>query len=81
MIMSKLTRDKSINQIRQLQIMKSNRSDTQVEEALDQLRTAVQDGQNVMEPMIHAYKSEATIGEVNQILREEFGEWRSPSGV
>lgn len=73
--------DTSINQIRQLQIMKSNRSDTQVEEALDQLRTAVQDGQNVMEPMIHAYKSEATIGEVNQILREEFGEWRSPSGV
>lgn len=73
--------DVSFNQIEQLQVMKKNRDCSQVEEALELLRMTVCNGQNVMESMISAYKSEATIGEVNQILREEFGEWRSPSGV
>ena len=34
-----------------------------------------------MEPLIDALKSEATVGEVNQIFKEEFGTWEAPSGV
>ena len=37
--------------------------------------------ENVMEPLIDALKSEATVGEVNQIFKEEFGTWEAPSGV
>jgi hypothetical protein len=34
-----------------------------------------------MYPIISAVKAEATVGEVNTVLREEFGTWVAPSGV
>jgi methylmalonyl-CoA mutase N-terminal domain/subunit len=37
--------------------------------------------QNVMEPLIHAVKEGATVGEVNGVMKEVFGTWMAPSGV
>ena len=34
-----------------------------------------------MDPIITAVKVEATVGEINSVLKEEFGTWVSPSGV
>jgi hypothetical protein len=34
-----------------------------------------------MDPIILAVKNEATVGEINTVLREEFGTWVAPSGV
>ena len=36
---------------------------------------------DVMEPLIDAAKAGATIGEMNDIMRDVFGTWVSPSGV
>jgi len=45
------------------------------------LRECCRNGSNVMPPIISAVKAEATVGEVNSVLREEFGTWVAPSGV
>ncbi len=77
------TMDNAISQtqIDRLGTIKSGRNTEQVSQSLDALRKAAQGNDNVMDSMISAFKAEATMGEVNGILREEFGTWRSPSGV
>ena len=35
----------------------------------------------IVRPIISAVKAEVTVGEVNSVLREEFGTWVAPSGV
>lgn len=61
--------------------MKSNRDMDAVRNSLSELRKCCSDGSNVMPAIIHAVKVEATVGEVNTILTEEFGTWVAPSGV
>ena len=60
---------------------KKSRDETQVEIALSEVRKACIEGTNVMEPIISAVKLNATVGEVNSIMREVFGTWVAPSGV
>ena len=61
--------------------MKSKRDIGPVEESLSELRRCCRNGSNVMPAIISAVKAEATVGEVNSVLREEFGTWVAPSGV
>ena len=61
--------------------MKTNRNNKSVNDSLIELRKCCNNGSNVMYPIISAVKAEATVGEVNTILREEFGTWVAPSGV
>ena len=61
--------------------MKSKRDIGPVEESLSELRRYCRNGSNVMPAIISAVKAEATVGEVNSVLREEFGTWVAPSGV
>jgi methylmalonyl-CoA mutase N-terminal domain/subunit len=68
-------------QIDSLENLRMERDSEVVERALSDLRKACIGSENVMEPLIHALKSEATVGEVNGIMREVFGTWTSPSGV
>lgn len=65
----------------ELHKMKSQRDEDTVLESLARLRSAAIDKTNIMDSLIAAFKAEATLGEVNGVLREEFGIWRSPSGV
>ncbi len=67
--------------IERLQSHKENRDVMKSESALDKLRQACTDGNNVMEPLIDAAKAGATIGEMNAVMRDVFGTWVSPSGV
>jgi methylmalonyl-CoA mutase N-terminal domain/subunit len=60
---------------------RSNREQDSVTTALELLKEACSEGDNVMEPMIASVRSGATIGEVNGVLRSVFGQWTSPSGV
>jgi len=61
--------------------MKENRDKDSVSNALSVIRDCCRDGSNLMEPIISAVKVEATVGEVNAVLREEFDTWVAPSGV
>jgi len=61
--------------------MKGNRDNILVRDSLSKLRQCCRSDSNVMPPIISAVKAEATVGEINSVLREEFGTWVAPSGV
>ncbi len=52
-----------------------------VDAALDDLRRAAVDGDNVMPPSIALAKAGGTTGEWASVMREVFGEFRAPTGV
>jgi (2R)-ethylmalonyl-CoA mutase len=60
---------------------RSRRDAGEVEAALEDLRTAAQEGRNVMEPSIRCAKAGVTTGEWGETLRRIFGEYRAPTGV
>jgi ethylmalonyl-CoA mutase len=60
---------------------RSQRDASTVSEALDRLRSAARDGSNIMEPSIALAQAGGTTGEWASVLREEFGEYRAPTGV
>ena len=60
---------------------KLNRDRNLVSHKLQKLRETCQGTDNIMPVLIETLKSGATVGEVNGIMREEFGTWVSPSGV
>jgi methylmalonyl-CoA mutase N-terminal domain/subunit len=71
----------AVTKVSELDDIRNNRDHAMVIEALSALETACKDGSNVMEPLVVAMKAEATVGEVNGVMREVFGTWVAPSGV
>jgi methylmalonyl-CoA mutase N-terminal domain/subunit len=47
--------------------------------ALSRLRQDANDGQNVMPALVNAARAGATVGEMCEVFRQEFGEFREPS--
>jgi methylmalonyl-CoA mutase N-terminal domain/subunit len=41
---------------------------------------AARDGSNMIEPMLNAVRAEATLGEICDALREEWGVYTEPAG-
>lgn len=68
-------------QIARLQAWREARDATAVEKALAELKSAAQEGRNIMEPSIACAKVGVTTGEWGTCLREIFGEYRAPTGV
>jgi len=60
---------------------KSWRDATAVKEALAALRTAANDGSNIMPPSISCAKAGVTTGEWADVIRAVFGQYRAPTGV
>ena len=60
---------------------RAGRDDAAVAAALDDLRRAAVDGSNIMEPTIQLARVGGTTGEWSSALRDEFGEFRAPTGV
>ena len=69
------------DQIERLKAWRAQRNQKDVEQALDVLKSAAQDGRNIMEPSIAAAKVGVTGGEWSDTLRSVFGEYRAPTGV
>ncbi|NJE04903.1 methylmalonyl-CoA mutase [Thermococcus sp. M36] len=66
-------------QIERLKKLRSERDGKKVEEALDKLRNAAEkDDVNLMPYIIEAHRHLATLGEVTDVLREVWGEYRAP---
>ncbi len=53
--------------------LKDNRDSSRVGSALTAIREAARSGENLLPPMIQAVKSSATLGEISDVLREEWG--------
>ncbi|ELZ26085.1 methylmalonyl-CoA mutase [Halogeometricum pallidum JCM 14848] len=56
--------------------VKEERDEEAVEEALAALRDAAAGDANLVPPIVDAVKTYATVGEISNALREEFGEYR-----
>ncbi len=67
--------------IAELAVWRARRDQSAVDAALAELRKSARDGSNVMPSTIAAARAGVTTGEWAQVLREEFGEFRAPTGV
>src|SRR5262249_5094425 len=68
-------------QIARLKAWRQSRDQRAAAAALETLRTAAQEDQNIMPASIACAKAGVTTGEWGQTLREVFGEYRPPTGV
>jgi len=68
-------------QVKGLEVMRRERDNRAVMATLDRLRIAALGEENLMPPILHAVKAYATVGEICGVLREVFGEYKSPTGL
>jgi len=68
-------------QVERLRAFRSSRNRREVEAALEGLREAAKNGENVMPASIRCAHAGVTTGEWTDTLREVFGEFRAPTGV
>ena len=68
-------------QVSRLEAFRATRDADAARRALDELRRAVDAGENVVPPSIAAAKAGVTTGEWTDALRAVFGEYRGPTGV
>jgi len=64
---------------RRLNEMKKERNNEKVKAVLDQLRHAAELEKNLMPTIVHAVKEYVTLGEICNVLREVFGEYKAPA--
>src|SRR6267143_1106348 len=63
-------------QVQQLRKFKSSRNKVKVRSALSRLGSAASGDANLVDDILRAVRSECTVGEVSDILRDVFGEYR-----
>lgn len=66
-------------QVDRLKKLKRERDNQQVKKVLEEVRRIARTDQNLMPGLIDAARAYATIGEISDVLREVFGEYREPS--
>jgi methylmalonyl-CoA mutase, N-terminal domain len=57
--------------------LRAARDDAAVQGALEAIRAAARTGDNLLPPMVTAVKALATLGEISDVLREEWGSYRA----
>ncbi len=65
-------------QIERLRKVKEERDNDAVKVALDWLRSAAENDENVMPPILEAVKCYATIGEIMGVLKDVYGTYKKP---
>ncbi|MFX4291707.1 acyl-CoA mutase large subunit family protein [Streptomyces bohaiensis] len=68
------------DQVRTLADRKAHRDAAVVTAALDEMVAAARDGRNMIDPMLRAVRAEATLGEICDRLRDEWGVYVEPAG-
>ncbi|GAB7095024.1 methylmalonyl-CoA mutase family protein [Halolamina litorea] len=69
------------HQRERLAAVKAERDDDAVEAALDDLREATENGENVMPHVVTAVKAYATMGEIMDVFEAEHGQYREKIGL
>ena len=64
------------NQIKSLEKLKKSRDELALQNSLNEVAIACKNNLNLVEPIIKAAKHYATIGEIVQKMKGEFGEWQ-----
>jgi methylmalonyl-CoA mutase N-terminal domain/subunit len=65
-------------QIQRVRKMKRERNGSAVKDALTRVAEACRSGHNLMEPICEAVRREATVGEISDVFRTEFGVYKDP---
>ena len=68
-------------QLKRLERVKGERDQGAVDASLARLREAARGDANLMEPLLEAVRSYATVGEMCGVLRDEWGEYTPPTVV
>jgi len=68
-------------QIQRVRKVKRERNSVAVKEALARVSEACRSGENVMDPICEAVRRDATVGEVCDIFRAEFGVYTDPGWI
>jgi methylmalonyl-CoA mutase N-terminal domain/subunit len=68
-------------QIQRVRKVKRERNSVAVREALARVSEACRSGENLMEPICEAVRRDATVGEVCDIFRTEFGVYTDPGWI
>ena len=68
-------------QIQSVRKMKRERNSAAVREALRRVAESCRSGENLMEPICEAVRREATVGEISDIFRAEFGVYKDPGWI
>jgi methylmalonyl-CoA mutase N-terminal domain/subunit len=68
-------------QLSRLADVKAERDDEAVEETLDDLREAIEAGENVMPYIVDAVKAYATMGEIMDVFERKHGSYRETIGL
>lgn len=68
-------------QVERLQQVRANRDEAAAEQALAELKTATEKGENTMPYMVEAVKAYVSVGEIMDVFRKVHGEYREPSMV
>jgi methylmalonyl-CoA mutase N-terminal domain/subunit len=68
-------------QIDRVRRFKQSRERARVREALDRVRAAAQSGENLMPPLVSAVQVGCTVGEISDVYRTVFGEYRDPAYI
>ncbi len=64
------------NQLASLQRLKRNRDNRKVKESLDKIHYSAEKDENLMPTIIDAVKAYATLGEITEVLRQVYGEYK-----
>jgi methylmalonyl-CoA mutase N-terminal domain/subunit len=65
-----------IDQSKKLALLRQNRNAVVAQNCLNAIMAAVKDGSNLMPLVIEAVENHCTLGEISDVLRAEFGEYR-----
>lgn len=69
------------DQIHRVQDLRKRRKSRRVKEALAAVEETVKKGDNIMPPLIEALMEYATLGEVSDLLRRHFGEYKEAAAI
>jgi methylmalonyl-CoA mutase N-terminal domain/subunit len=68
-------------QIARVRALRAGRDQTRWRRALDRVAAAARDGSNLVPVLIEGVEAHATVGELADTLRTEFGEYRETAGI
>jgi len=74
--LEEVTEEDERRQVDRLETVRAERDDEAVEAALAALRERARGDDNLLPPIVDAVKAYATVGEIANVLRDEFGEYQ-----
>jgi methylmalonyl-CoA mutase N-terminal domain/subunit len=75
----RVSHEVELEQVRVLAERRAGRDNAKVDATLERLVAVARGDGNMIEPMLEAVRAEATLGEICNVLRAEWGEYREPA--